>query len=350
MKGLGEEDHGEEDDDDDEIDEEVVDVIPEEQRRFITKQWTAWPLTAATVPRDHEHKRAKLGRWVDESLTRAPPDTEGPPGDMLREVVMALILRKAKERIRAEGKRELKPGYDDDEAEKMLGPVVQGVIERVDRLLVGLHQERNQYVKNLIPTDHGGDAQCKWEQVKRDAREELPKDDDDAMQELPKDYDEEEDDQKTQTRKKRHRASPQDYARYLLNRRYKLVLRDWSQVLGMAAIRGWEDMPVARTAKRCADLFNEDMEFRAMGEKKGSETVWRAKEGPPTKSVLQEDPPANIKRRRRKAAAGDGFLEVIKVSWGDNPIKARFAAKKAAAKKKEALVESALIMTDGEGN
>jgi hypothetical protein len=36
---------------------------------------------------------------------------------------------------------------------------------------------------------------------------------------------------------------------------------DWSEVLGIAAVKGWDDRALARTAQRCAALFGESMSF-----------------------------------------------------------------------------------------
>jgi hypothetical protein len=46
----------------------------------------------------------------------------------------------------------------------------------------------------------------------------------------------------------------------------KQKLRDWSEVLGLAAIMGISSAAVMRASKRCADLFGEDMEFHTMAE------------------------------------------------------------------------------------
>jgi len=43
-------------------------------------------------------------------------------------------------------------------------------------------------------------------------------------------------------------------------------LRDWSDIIGMATLTGWNTETVARAAKRCADLFNENMVFRTFHE------------------------------------------------------------------------------------
>lgn len=46
----------------------------------------------------------------------------------------------------------------------------------------------------------------------------------------------------------------------------RLGLRDWSDVLGAAAIAGFSSDVIARTARRCADLFGEGMVVRTLNE------------------------------------------------------------------------------------
>lgn len=43
-------------------------------------------------------------------------------------------------------------------------------------------------------------------------------------------------------------------------------LMDWSEVLGIAAVKGWDQNALARTAKRCSALFGERMSFRPFEE------------------------------------------------------------------------------------
>ncbi|KAH7402420.1 hypothetical protein BKA66DRAFT_435844 [Pyrenochaeta sp. MPI-SDFR-AT-0127] len=43
-------------------------------------------------------------------------------------------------------------------------------------------------------------------------------------------------------------------------------LMDWSEILGLAAVKGWNERALARTAQRCAGLFREDMSFIAFDE------------------------------------------------------------------------------------
>ncbi|KAF1934087.1 uncharacterized protein M421DRAFT_415133 [Didymella exigua CBS 183.55] len=43
-------------------------------------------------------------------------------------------------------------------------------------------------------------------------------------------------------------------------------LMDWSEVLGIAAVKGWDQNALARTAQRCSVLFGESMSFRPFAE------------------------------------------------------------------------------------
>lgn len=43
-------------------------------------------------------------------------------------------------------------------------------------------------------------------------------------------------------------------------------LMDWSEVLGLAAVKGWDERALSRTAQRCAALFGESMSFMPLDE------------------------------------------------------------------------------------
>ncbi|KAH8724006.1 hypothetical protein GQ44DRAFT_709490 [Phaeosphaeriaceae sp. PMI808] len=47
---------------------------------------------------------------------------------------------------------------------------------------------------------------------------------------------------------------------------WRAGLMDWSDVLGLAAVKGWDDKVIARAAQRCATLFGEGMSFRSLDE------------------------------------------------------------------------------------
>ncbi|KAF2815218.1 uncharacterized protein BDZ99DRAFT_409007 [Mytilinidion resinicola] len=50
------------------------------------------------------------------------------------------------------------------------------------------------------------------------------------------------------------------------NRQHDLKPRDWSEVLGLASMTGWDPAVIDRAAKRCSALFGESMDFRTLQE------------------------------------------------------------------------------------
>jgi len=58
--------------------------------------------------------------------------------------------------------------------------------------------------------------------------------------------------------------SPNTRARILARRQMRLGLRDWSDVLGIAALQGWDAAVIDAAARRCASLFGEGMDFRVL--------------------------------------------------------------------------------------
>lgn len=53
-------------------------------------------------------------------------------------------------------------------------------------------------------------------------------------------------------------------------------LVDWSEVLGLAAVKGWDERAIARTAQRCAALFGESMSFIPFDESLASKPIAEA--------------------------------------------------------------------------
>ena len=48
---------------------------------------------------------------------------------------------------------------------------------------------------------------------------------------------------------------------------------DWSEILALAAVKGWDEGAIARTAQRCAVLFGESMSFIPLHEHEASKPV-----------------------------------------------------------------------------
>jgi len=62
--------------------------------------------------------------------------------------------------------------------------------------------------------------------------------------------------------------------------------RDWSELLGLAALIGWDEAALQRTLQRCADLFGEDMELHSSGK---TSIADRAEPPRPTSNDIGED-------------------------------------------------------------
>jgi hypothetical protein len=151
---------------------------------------------------------------------------------------------------------------DDDKARHLLLPSTRQIISKLDHLLMALHRARHAYAEPVIAGDDDMEASS-------------------ATDGEP---------QSSGSSKKRHQLSRAQRASSVstvatdasivssasgrkkgvwkegskpYNRKFKgLVLRDWSDVLGMASLTGWDEDVVARASKKCAELFGENMLFR----------------------------------------------------------------------------------------
>lgn len=290
-----------------------------QERIFPPRRWVAWPRPATYVPRPDE----AIHRQLDGPDTiRMPPDLR--PSSNLEESIIANMMKHAKQtflarewdleevkvnRVRREGDPDdmkdsedekdedprpdavpLQPVVqaDDGASRQQLRPLSRNVITQVDRLLMGLHHS----VKSRFHDDDSGS----------DSEGEL----DDT------DYDETSRSRSRPTsgsrsrsrgRKRARRQSTHSQASSHRSRsvqsstaastqggsvrstsrsrgrsrssrgsgehstmKYKLGLRDWSEVMGIAAMMGLPNAAVMRASKRCADLFGEDMTFRTFHE------------------------------------------------------------------------------------
>ncbi|KAF2255051.1 hypothetical protein BU26DRAFT_150228 [Trematosphaeria pertusa] len=106
--------------------------------------------------------------------------------------------------------------------------------------------------------------------------------DGDSASEYPADYDEgtateagsSENSPAKPKRNKSQDSSNEEYSSATSNRQHEQVgLMDWSEVLGIAAMTGWNEKAVARTAQRCAALFGESMAFRPFDESLATKSV-----------------------------------------------------------------------------
>ena len=337
------------------------------------KSWTAWPLPSDIVPKEHDERR-----WEDDDI---PSELHHArlkrPGQQLQEMLVAQVLRKAKEEFREQqwegeqqttratvrhpehlqGRRHANGRFrakqdndfqdqkpvimaDDQRASEILRPTVQHMMTKLDGLLMGLHHARASYLAvedsdsesrspvNERPTSRGRPRKRKQKASSLD-------EDAGTSQDMP-DYDGSDSGGSQSEKEKPTRKDRIQYARSssrrsqshnFRKRKGRLGLRDWSDVLGIAAMTGWQQNVVGSATARCATLFEEGIEFRTLEEGKeiqevdvylpnasphfrvqhGQSDSWRAREG--------------SNKRFAGAMVGavhvDGFLQPIKgkKSW-----------------------------------
>ncbi|PIB02491.1 hypothetical protein CB0940_01146 [Cercospora beticola] len=257
--------------------------------------WTACPLKPAEVPRTGEAWGVAI---PDDTLETYRYEESWLPGSQLRDCLQAEIQRQAKERLRlrtfsavdidSQSSGEIStqtsetdsngseadaspstsssssgessdgaeqedgdaansnitarafPSVDDEFATNLTRSAVGHIMSQFDAVLKGLHQSRMGHARegsrsrpgsatSMPPTSPGTDSQTGHASVG---------------------------------------SSPEPASRgssaRLHRGRQDLGTRDWSEVLGIAALVGVDPSIIARARHRCATLFNEDMDFRVM--------------------------------------------------------------------------------------
>ncbi|KAI7603222.1 hypothetical protein KC346_g11978, partial [Hortaea werneckii] len=163
---------------------------------------------------------------------------------------------------------------DDDQASALLRPTVRHIVSKFDDLLIGLHESR-QGQRQRAPFSRSRSRPSRSRSNSKPAAT-SPQSEDRLRSserqgsvrygshgqesELDDDYDDavSSDGEPKSVEKGRRRPSGRS--------KKELGLRDWSEVLGVAALTGWDQTVVDRTARRCAALFGEKMAMRFMPE------------------------------------------------------------------------------------
>lgn len=274
--------------------------------------WTAWPLPPEDVPRSREKFGVPVVPDGLDSATYKKAEPWKPSGN-LEDEVLAIAMRRAKERLRlsnahqsnvsaeestdveslhnqdiqmsgalpadadvemsdesdesvesVSAKRPAKlaapPGLDesvlldDDQAKTLLQPRIRHILSQVDGLLVGLQKSRRGQQRTSSRSRSRSRRSRSTSQAAKSASRsksrqhmlsEVSSGDESESQASGVDEGAEE----SGGQPKRQRG---------------LIPRDWSEVLGMAALTGWDPEVVDRAAKRCATLFGEGMNFRTV--------------------------------------------------------------------------------------
>lgn len=143
---------------------------------------------------------------------------------------------------------------DDDHARRILRPSTRHILSKLDDLLVGLHKARKAYSirkhssrsRSRSRAPETGDTE--GEQTRGRKRKWSATSESSPVGQSAS--------------RSRGRSTTRQYG----VKGRSLGLRDWSDVLGMAALTGWNTDTVARASERCGRLFGENMMFRTFRE------------------------------------------------------------------------------------
>jgi hypothetical protein len=333
---------------------EYTDVSGEKQINLIpSKEWTAWPLPPARIPRPHKESAA-IGRGRNDWSIRgtSAPDV----GDDMREELLATLLRQANERWSARetadapvregnrtsqsrsrspskrpksmqsqrsasgadvemkdadhvqtdnaetqdedeekfghiiGKRRgrvaqpdvfLRPMFlaDDEKARRILQPTINSTLSKLDDLALAIrrtrlnHFGRKDYGDRSSHSDFTSGAESSRpssrESVRPGSRAKFTQPPPTATNPSDSNLESDRDSEMEYTpfispSKKRSRSestADEHSPSSTRNDKWRTGLMDWSEVLALASIKGWDERVLARTAQRCATLFGESMSF-----------------------------------------------------------------------------------------
>ena len=279
-------------------------------------------MRADEVPREDERKD-----WEDDDMPwRRSPSQRPRPRELISELLVARVLKKAKERfevrqwedeqpeeeaeniqsetdtvespltpkskaphtytrgldgmITPSPERALKPAMltDDERATNLLQPSINHILTKFDYLLSGLHRARAAYAtrKSKKPSTQRSSTRSKTRKRPRS-----PSPDSDSAS----NYSTTAPSSRRPSARRKSRPSsamsvdppsppspklrssspPRRKARHTI-----YGLRDWSDVLGMASIMNWDPAIVRKAAERCASLFGEGMAFRTFDHDHGN--------------------------------------------------------------------------------
>lgn len=273
----------------------------------VKKVWVGWPMLADDVPRSDEYIRRQLD---DPDTYRMAPDPR--PSADLEECIIASMLKTAKETFRSrdwdteevrtqrgrsrevsepkmdtdedEMKHESESGMsvdqesfrpvfqaDEDKSRKQLRPLSRNVITQLDQVLMGLHhamqgRTRSHHAANENESDTEAEtSRSRSREPSASGAEQRSR----SRQRASNPSRSRSHNQETSDEDEDKRDASQSRGRQRKARRYVFQRgeqRDWSDVLGIAAMTGLPSDAVIRASKRCADLFEQDMEFRRFHE------------------------------------------------------------------------------------
>ena len=348
---------------------------PNQETQWIPpKVWTAWPLAPDIVPREHDE-----ARWQEDAVHSVPHNySRGRPGQHLQEMLVAQVLRTAKDQFRRrqwevvplsettataeepqpQDLRKVTNGEpsvehdqeihgqnpvvmaDDQRASEILQATVQHMMTKLDDLLMGLHHARSAYLHvedsgieshgqtSERSTSRGRPQKKKRKASKFDEGAEASRDVPDHPRSDSDSYHPSRMSSGSQRKSQHARShSRRSRSQKFHDRKGRLGLRDWSDVLGIASLVGLQQNVLGSANARCASLFEEGIKFRTLqeGGKVWEEHLYLPNAPPLVSSEhCQSDigqAKDDLNNRLESAMLGgvhvDGFLEPIegKKSW-----------------------------------
>ena len=167
---------------------------------------------------------------------------------------------------------------DDDRASDILEPTMHHVLANLDKLLMGLHHARNAYG---TPNDSARESQKDADDVRQSSQGERkrsksrqrrgrPRIDNESSAESEIDDTVDLNAPSIPGTPSYQLPSLSRKARRSRDPKIRFGLRDWSDVLAIASMTGWEPAVLERAATRCAALFEESILFRTLREGKNT--------------------------------------------------------------------------------
>ncbi|KAI4185444.1 MAG: hypothetical protein LQ348_004365 [Seirophora lacunosa] len=276
-------------------------------KKWVSSQtWTAWPMPPHLVPRESDANPWDPNAGQDVFVRK---DERISSHKLLQEILAALACKKAKERFyerewedsgaespptptdpwleRQSQRQSMLNGLsrsdedepvvmvDDERAKRILRPSLNHILAKLDALLAGLHHARSSYATSTKkskrpraatedesstdndPKGKRSHTRARKERSRRQKASPDPTEGSSAASSQP------EISRGRRSGLGRRSAEPFQRGR---SRIKQLGLRDWSDVLGVASICGWDAGVVHRAATRCAAMFEEGLVLRTLHE------------------------------------------------------------------------------------
>lgn len=206
--------------------------------------WTAWPLEPDRLPSPEIAVKSRLSNDA-EGILHGTVDEQRKPSSDLEDCLLSEILRQAREsfyarqaygRAHPEDKDELQAAddtvepvvvADEEHARRISQPVIRHIIARFEKLLQALHASRKGHIRLRSSADSATEDTSGGETSRSRSRSVST-----------------------------HQSS--------IAARIRATPRDWSEVLGIAAMTGWKPEALRSTYLRCEELFDESMGFTSL--------------------------------------------------------------------------------------